>query len=71
MFYGVKISGDSSFAGWWLSASLIQKTGNYSITSDRTAALKFWTPWGAWKAKLRYLSKTKRKSEVRFLWSLF
>ena len=68
MLFGVKISGDTSFSGWWLGQSVTKRKVNYSITSDRKTALKFWTPWSAWRAKLRYLGKTKRSSEVKFLW---
>lgn len=69
MLFGVRIEGNSSFTGWWVGTPTTKKS--VSIVSDKKAALKFWTPWGAWRTKLRLLSQTKRPSKVRFLWNLF
>lgn len=53
-----------TYDGWWVSNS---RQSYPSVASGAWHAEKFWTPWGAWKAKIRFLSKTKIKTEVRFL----
>lgn len=66
--FAVKIT-SGGYTGWWISDS---RHTFPSVTSSAFRAEKFWTPWGAWKAKLRFLSKTKHKSEIRcLLFNLF